>query len=110
MLVTDAMPTVGSAAATFRLGNVEIVARDGALRGPDGTLAGSDLDMARAVRNAVNMLGVDLATAVTMASTTPAHFLGSSVRGALAAGLAADVVHLDAAMNVTTSWIGGVRA
>jgi N-acetylglucosamine-6-phosphate deacetylase len=109
MLVTDAMPTVGMADKWFTLGGREIVAEGGACRAADGTLAGSDLDMAQAVRNAVAMLGVDLAQASQMASATPARFLGlSNIVGAIRPGLRADLVHLDEALEVRGVWIGGV--
>ena len=42
----------------------------------NGTLAGSAMDMSRAVRNAMGLLGLDLREAVTMASAAPAAFLG----------------------------------
>ncbi len=110
MLVTDAMPTVGSATKTFMLNSQTITARNGACYAPDGTLAGSDLDMAMAVRNAVKMKQIDLADAAHMASTTPAAFLGlSHERGAITPGLRADLVHLDDAGNVQSVWIGGHR-
>jgi N-acetylglucosamine-6-phosphate deacetylase len=108
MLVTDAMPSVGSEASEFLLQGRRILVRDGACRGEDGTLAGSHLDMAEAVRNAVSMLGVDLATAVAMASTNPAALIGlDETRGRIAAGLAADLVLLDDAGQVAASWVDG---
>ena len=110
MLVTDAMPTVGAASKSFELNEQNITARDGACYAPDGTLAGSDLDMAMAVRNAIAMMQVDLADAVHMASTTPAAFLGlSHERGSIAPGLRADLVHLSDAGEVQSVWIGGTR-
>ena len=63
MLVTDAMPCVGSDQTAFNLQGKTIVLRDGACFDETGTLAGSALDMASAVRNAVAMLGLDLADA-----------------------------------------------
>ncbi|MFY7852938.1 MAG: N-acetylglucosamine-6-phosphate deacetylase [Brevundimonas sp.] len=111
MLVTDAMPTVGSADKQFTLGGRRIVAQDGTCRAEDGTLAGSDLDMALAVRNAVRLMGVDLATASTMASATPAQFLGQGHRmGTIEPGRRADLVHLDTALGVAGVWIGGAQA
>ncbi len=111
MLVTDAMPSVGSRSKHFKLGGHDIVAEDGACRAPDGTLAGSDLDMAMAIRNAVTMMNVDLAQASRMASGTPAVLLGMAhARGSLAPGLAADMVHLDEAMVPQSTWIAGHRA
>ncbi len=111
MLVTDAMPLVGHAANGFALGDVWISAGPDTLRGPDGALAGSNLDMARAVRNAVSMLEIDLATACRMASAVPAAFLGmSSTHGTLAPGRRADMVHLDESLMPKAVWIAGVRA
>jgi N-acetylglucosamine-6-phosphate deacetylase len=109
MLVTDAMSTVGGGDDHFMLGGVRIEAKDGALRGPDGTLAGSAISMIDAVRNAVSMVQVDLAKALTMASATPAAFLGvSSLYGALSGGMRADIVHLSEDLRVMDTWVGGV--
>jgi N-acetylglucosamine-6-phosphate deacetylase len=107
-LVTDAMPTVGWDGKDFQLGGVRITAKDGRLTAPDGTLAGSSLDMAAAVRNARRLMGVDQATAVRMASAVPAAVLGlSGERGAILPGLSADVVLVDGEGQVVESWIGG---
>ncbi|MCY1646585.1 N-acetylglucosamine-6-phosphate deacetylase [Caulobacter sp. SL161] len=108
MLVTDAMPTVGLTNKRFNLQGREILVRDGVCVDEAGTLAGSDLDMAAAVRNAVSMLGLTLEDAVMMASAAPAALLGlQQRRGAIAPGLAADFCRLDDAMNVTSTWIDG---
>ncbi len=111
MLVTDAMPTVGSAMTRFALGATQVTATEGALRSPDGTLAGSDLDMARALRNCVDMMRVDLGSAAQMASRTPADFIGiGQVCGRIAPGYRADFVHLDDALNLRAVWIAGQKA
>ncbi|MBI1686908.1 N-acetylglucosamine-6-phosphate deacetylase, partial [Caulobacter hibisci] len=108
MLVTDAMPTVGMSDKRFVLQGQEIVVEDGVCVGPGGTLAGSDLDMIGAVRNAVEMLGLSLEDAVMTASAAPAAFLGlSATRGAIAPGQAADLVLLDGQRNVVRTWIDG---
>ncbi len=110
MLVTDAMPSVGSVTKSYMIGDQLITVADGICRAADGTLAGSDLDMATAVRNAMTLLHVDLASASHMASATPAAYLGMThVRGKLAAGLQADIVHMDNTYQVTSTWIGSVR-
>jgi N-acetylglucosamine-6-phosphate deacetylase len=110
MLVTDAMPSVGSGQKHFLLAGQTISAENGVCRAADGTLAGSDLDMATAFRNAITMMNVDIATASRMASGTPATFLGlSHHRGDIAPGFSADLVHLDGDLRVTATWIDGVR-
>jgi N-acetylglucosamine-6-phosphate deacetylase len=111
MLVTDAMPTVGASVESFSLNGQVIVARGGACYAPDGTLAGSDLNMTQALQNAVAMMAVDVATASQMASSTPAAFLGlSGTHGALSAGMRADIVHLSDALKPLSTWIAGEAA
>jgi N-acetylglucosamine-6-phosphate deacetylase len=111
MLVTDAMPLVGSDAPSFDLQGKTIVVRDGTCRDEGGTIAGSHLDMAGAVRNAVAMLDVPLATAVTMAAEAPARFLGLGDQlGRIEPGMQADLVALDDTLAVIDSWIAGNSA
>lgn len=111
MLVTDAMPTVGMTDKRFVLQGREIVVRDGVCVDDHGTLAGSDLDMAGAVRNAVSMLDLPLADAVMMASAAPAAFLGlGQQRGRIAVGYAADFCLLDDDLSVRQTWIDGVAS
>jgi N-acetylglucosamine-6-phosphate deacetylase len=110
MLVTDAMPPVGSDDPTFVLKGETITVKDGVCQTADGTLAGSALDMATAVRNTINMVGVPFDEAARMASTYPAAFLGlSATHGHIAAGYRADLVVLDENHEVVETWIGGVR-
>ena len=108
LLVTDAMPMVGSAAPTFELYGETITAVEGVVRNAAGALAGSALDMATAVRNCVQLLGLPLEAAARMASTYPARLLGLQSRlGRIAPGWQADLVLLDAQLQVTRTWIGG---
>lgn len=110
MLVTDAMSCVGADMTEFDLHGRRILVRDGRCVGEDGTLAGSAIDMAAAFRNSVRRLGVAPAEAALMASVGPAAFLGlSGERGALASGLMADWVHLDAELQPAGTWIAGTR-
>lgn len=107
MLVTDAMPPVGGARHDFSLYGVAVSCRDGRCSAADGTLAGSALDMASAVRNTAN-LGIALDEACRMASTYPAQFLGlGDELGRIAPGYRADLVALDEDLQVRDSWIAG---
>lgn len=108
MLVTDAMPPVGGEREGFALYDVPMTCRDGKCTTADGTLAGSALDMASAVRNTLERLGLPLAEACRMAAAYPADFLGlGGELGRIAPGYRADLVLLDAALQVQGSWIAG---
>ncbi|MFW9437604.1 N-acetylglucosamine-6-phosphate deacetylase [Xanthomonas euvesicatoria] len=110
LLVTDAMPMVGSDSASFDLYSETITAVDGVVRNADGALAGSALDMATAVRNSVRWLGVDLAEAARMASTYPAQCIGLGERlGRIAPGYQADLVLVDDDVQVLSTWVAGQR-
>jgi len=110
-LVTDAMPMVGADDPSFDLYGETITAVDGVVRNAAGALAGSALDMASAVRNSVQLLGLPLAEACRMAAQYPAEFLGiAGERGRIAAGYRADLVLLDGEVRVLRSWIGGVAS
>jgi N-acetylglucosamine-6-phosphate deacetylase len=107
-LVTDAMPPVGADDPSYELYGETITARDGVVRNAAGSLAGSALDMATAVRNSVAMLGVPLEEAARMASAYPAEFLGIGDRyGRIAPGCRADLVALDGDLQVVATWISG---
>ena len=111
ILITDAMPSVGSDSVSFVLQGKTIAVKDGVCVDEHGTLAGSDLDMAGAVRNAVALLGLSLAEASRMASRNPAEFLGlGDVLGRIAPGYRGDLVLLDDSLRVLDTWIGGEPA
>jgi N-acetylglucosamine-6-phosphate deacetylase len=110
MLVTDAMPPVGADNPSYELYGEVITAVDGVVRNAAGSLAGSALDMATAVRNAVHLLGLPLDEAARMASRYPAQFLNLDDRlGEIAEGYQADLVLLDDALQVRATWIAGER-
>ncbi|MGK2912119.1 MAG: N-acetylglucosamine-6-phosphate deacetylase [Sphingobium sp.] len=109
MLVTDAMPSVGSLEKTFILNGETIHVENGVCLNAAGTLAGCDLDMAQAVRN-THALGLPLEEVMAMASANPAAFMRLSDRlGAIGVGYRADLVWLDPQLAVRGTWIGGKR-
>jgi N-acetylglucosamine-6-phosphate deacetylase len=94
-LVTDAMEAAGMRPGVYKLGGREVRLQDGAVRLPDGTLAGSALTMDQAVRNAVRFLGIPLAEAARMASEVPARILSLERKGRISIGCDADFTLVD---------------
>jgi N-acetylglucosamine-6-phosphate deacetylase len=108
MLVTDAMPCLGTDARSFKLQGRDITVSGTVCLDEDGRLAGSNIDMASCVRNAVSLLGVSLPEAVRMASLYPAEFLGLSHElGRIEPGYRANLVLADDRLNVLETWIDG---
>lgn len=107
MLVTDAMAHVGVDVSALPFFDTVISRNGNKLTTPDGTLAGSCLDMLTAVQNAHNDLGVPLTDAIKMASKTPADFIGISNIGELALGKRADMLLLDDRMEISASYLAG---
>jgi N-acetylglucosamine-6-phosphate deacetylase len=110
MLVTDAMPSVGTREGSFELEGRRITVRGHACFDDNGRLAGSNIDMAASVRNAMAMLGLPLVQAVRMASEIPAAFLNLPEHGRIAKGCRANLVLADDELNVLATWIEGQRS
>ncbi len=109
ILVTDAMPTVGSSDDAFVLNGETIHSEDGRCMNAAGSLAGSDLNMISAVNNAAQFAQLDWFEAVRMASLYPATAIGIDARyGRIAPGYAANMVAVDAQHNVMSTWVNGV--
>jgi N-acetylglucosamine-6-phosphate deacetylase len=104
--VTDATAATGMPDGAYRLGQQTVHKCLGGVRLADGTLAGSTLTMDQALRNLVQ-LGLPLAEASRRTATLAAEHLGLADRGQLAAGAWADLVVLDAALQVQQVWVEG---
>lgn len=110
LLVTDAMPTVGSPDASFELNGETLVARDGKITNVQGRLAGSDLDMLTAVNNAAEFAGINWLEAVRMATLYPASALGLDRElGAIRPGYRASLAAFTAGRELLATWVDGVR-
>jgi N-acetylglucosamine-6-phosphate deacetylase len=109
MLVTDAMPPVGGGPASFALNGHAISVQGTSCVREDGALAGTALDMATAVRNCVQLLGIPLTSALRFASLEPARFLGMEDQlGRLAPGSRADMVAVEpGSVHVVGTWLAG---
>lgn len=100
ILVSDGTSATGMPDGKYRLGTFDVTVSGGVCRGADGQLAGSTLSLDRALRKIV-ALGVPFADALTMLTENPARMLGLEARkGVLAPGADADLVLLDAQIQV----------
>ena len=93
-LVTDAMEAAGMLPGEYELSGRKVRLEDGAVRLPDGTLAGSALTMDRAVCNVVELLSIPFQDAIRMATETPAAILGMTGKGKIVPGADADLTVL----------------
>ncbi|WP_341205561.1 N-acetylglucosamine-6-phosphate deacetylase [uncultured Psychrosphaera sp.] len=108
LLVTDSMSTIGSDQQGFEFFGVEVIRDGDKLSTPEGTLAGSALDMITAVKNAVEHLGLSLEEALNMVSLYPAQYLAvDNKMGSIQVGKQADLTAFTNDFNVSKTWIAG---
>jgi len=102
-LVSDAMAVAGTALDSFELNGRRITRADGRLTLEDGTLAGADLSLARAIEVMVTQAGDPLETALARATALPAAVL----RDARGCGAWPDdargLIHLSADFRTVTA-------
>jgi len=111
MAITDGTALSGlPQGSTATLGLQRITAGARAAHLDDGTLAGSVATMDRAFRMLVREAGLDVVEAARLCATTPAERLGLGDMGVLAPGARADIVVLDAALEVVRTFVGGLEA
>ena len=106
MLITDAMRASGMPDGQYDLGGQMARLENGAVKLPDGTLAGSVLTMLGAVQNAVKA-GLALEVAVKLASSHPAQYLGLTDCGKIAKNARADLVVLREDLSLEAVYIDG---
>jgi N-acetylglucosamine-6-phosphate deacetylase len=108
IFITDAISAAGIGDGEYTLGDQTVRVSEGKAWSAEDRLAGSTLTMDEAVRRAVDQVGLSIEQAVAAASTTPARLLGLHDEcGAIRAGLAADLVVLDADLRLHRVMVGG---
>ncbi len=117
VLVTDAVMPAGCAPGPYQLGEVAVeLHADGSVRMKGGErLAGSALKMDAAVSKAMQLAGVNLRDAITMATRNPARVgrISGRQRG-LTPGERADLVRFEydraaRAIRIVETWLSGER-
>ena len=101
ILITDAIRAAGLPAGEYMLDERAVNIQDGAVRLPDGTLAGSILTMERALQNLCAATSRPLEELWVTSSLNAARAIGiSSRKGSLEIGKDADLVLLDNSFQV----------
>lgn len=109
-LVSDSMAFAGADLAELTLGGRKVQRREGRITLEDGTLAGADLRLDRAIAVMVRQAGIAPDRALAMATSVPAALIGIGDRlGHLLPGRRADMVHLDEDWALSGVWWGGMR-
>jgi N-acetylglucosamine-6-phosphate deacetylase len=107
-LATDAMAGLGMPSGTYTLGSTAVAVDGRSARNSDGHLAGSLLSPDRALRNLMAYTGCSLDQALPTITRTPADILGLfPSKGGLLPGADADLVLLDAQLQVALTVVGG---
>ncbi|ASW49435.2 N-acetylglucosamine-6-phosphate deacetylase [Streptococcus suis] len=111
VLITDCMRAGGMGEGESRLGEFEVVVKDGTARLKEsGSLAGSILELIEAVQNVVKWGLVSLPDALRMASLAPASSVNiDHICGRIAEGRAADFIVVDDAGRLQATYLDGVK-
>ncbi len=101
ILVTDCVRAGGMPDGTYTLGGQPICLQGIACRLADGTVAGSVLQLNRAVKNVLDHTDLPVHTVFHMASLNPATAIGRADRiGSLETGKDADIIIADDGINI----------
>lgn len=111
VLITDCMRAGGEPEGDYRLGEFDVVVKDGTARLKEsGSLAGSILELIQAVQHVVEWGLASLPDAIRMASLAPAKSVGiDHVCGQIAEGRAADFILVDDKGNLQATYLNGQK-
>lgn len=108
--ITDAMRAAFLKEGEYDLGGQLVTVKDNACRLPDGTIAGSVHQMDRALQNLKKYTDLNLAEISELMSASPAKLLGiQDKKGVIQEGLDADFVILNDNLEVTDTYVRGVK-
>lgn len=110
-LITDCMSAGGMADGDYKLGEFDVIVKDGTARLKEGgNLAGSILKLKDAVKNVVEWEIGDVFEAIQMASLIPAKSVGiDDVCGKLKIGYDADFIVLDQSLDLKSTYLNGEK-
>ena len=105
-LISDAIAGAGKGDGDYEIWGEKIVVKDRRTQNARGSIAGSVITILDAVRLMLSLMVAETEVA-RMAATNPARLLGLTDRGSIEVGKRADLVALDANLNVKATIVGG---
>ena len=112
VLITDSMEATGCSDGTYEIAGLKVYVRNGKAVNEDGALAGSTLDLFKAMKNFMGFCGIPLEEAIPCAASNPAAMVGiSDVCGQIKTGLRADFIVLSDRENpeIEAVYASGVK-
>ncbi|WP_286232755.1 N-acetylglucosamine-6-phosphate deacetylase [Thalassotalea sediminis] len=107
-LISDCINAGGFSDGTYRLGELDVIVKEGIARTKQGSLAGSTLTLEKSVKNIIEMAKVPFIEAVHMASLVPAaHLALADELGSITLGKRACFAVLSPDLNVQATIIDG---
>lgn len=95
VLVSDSLPPAGLPEGVYNFGEKEVILKDDECRLRSGVIAGSTIRLNEAIRNMVELTGLGVTEAVSMATDSPSKVIGVEDRkGRLLPGFDADITVL----------------
>jgi N-acetylglucosamine-6-phosphate deacetylase len=108
VLITDCMMAGGMPDGDYKLGEIPVTLKDGAVKNSEGRLAGSALTLIKAVKNTVDWDIASPEQAVMMASLIPAVSCGvDNICGKISPGRRADFIVLTPSLELKATFIDG---
>ncbi len=100
ILITDSMEAAGCSDGTYAIAGLKVFVKDGRAINEDGALAGSTLNLFKAMTNFMSFCGITLEEAIPCATSNPAAMVGiGNVCGEIRKGLRADLLVLNDRVN-----------
>ncbi len=110
MLVTDSMAAAGCADGTYGIAGIPVYVKNGRAVNEEGALAGSTLDLFKAVCNTMQFADLPLEEVIPFATANPADMLGiADTCGRIKKGCRADFVMIEDTENpaIDSVWCAG---
>lgn len=108
VMISDSMAATGLSDGVYELGGLTVYVRNGAATLEDGTIAGSTTPLSGDLKKVVQIARVPFEDAVYACTAAPAKAIGAFDRaGSIEVGKNADMVALDADLNVVHVWVRG---